>query len=457
MIIVLLNSSQEDTVSSWKFDNADTHLKGGKMVRLRTISIAIVLISVAQILTGCAGFTKYGELEKNARQHYQSGDYDLAVFGCVESLILNPQYNKAQTLIKDTFRISVNAHQANIEELKASWAKFKWDNIVAEYKALIKLKRAVESLPTLKVRRTGEIIRFELTGYSQNLMEAEANAADVHYQAGIHLSHKEGMDLKKQAAKEFKTALHFVPDYKDASYRYEECRREAIKRMVIIPFEDKTGKEGKYGAISEMITDEIIASVMGDPIATEFLELVSREELGRVLREQELQMSGWVDEQSVVEVGELLGVHEILFGKITQITYIPPETPIKRLKRKTDVVVREVKHKDAEGGTTTKKVYRTVSAKVKIYTRKTKASIIGSYKIVEVKTAKLRKSASLRGETSFQYQWATYDGDKRALENEDKELIAKGKKLAPPEEELVLQAARNLSASLAEDLKAYVR
>ena len=417
------------------------------MRRLRMISIAICVIFVAQILAGCAAFTKYGGLEKKARQYYQRGDYDLAVFRCAESLRLNPNYEKAQVLIKDVFRAAVNARQGNIEELQASSAEFRWDNIAAQYEALIKLNQAVESLPTLRVKKTGEVIRFELTDYCQNLREAKANAAEAHYQVGLRLSKRGGIDIQKQAAKEFKTALSFLFGYKDASERYEKCRREAIQRMAISPFEDKSGKGGKYGAISEMITDQIIANVMGASTATEFLELVSREELETVLEEQKLQLSDLVDRQTAAKLGKFLGVHGILLGKITQIIYTPPRTTTKVLKRQTEVSV-----KVGEEYRT-----RTVSASVKVYTRPSKASIIGSYKIIDVQTARLRDAASFDGKADFQRQWATYSGDKRALKSEDDRLIAKGEQLAPSEEELVLEAARNLGNSLGEDLKAYVR
>lgn len=405
---------------------------------------------VAQILAGCATFTEYGEIEKTARQYYRRADYDRAVFTCAEALRLNPEYGKAQKLIKDAFRAAVKWHQAKIKELKASSAKFRWDDIVAEYEALTKLNRTVETLPTLKVKTTGEVIRFEIRDYSQNLMEAKTNAAEIHYQEGLVLLQKEGIDFQKQAAKEFKAALCFVPGYKDASERYEKCRREAIKRMaiIIIPFEDKSGKEGKYGAISEMITDEIIASVVEDSAAAEFSELVSREELEGVLREHELQISGLVDEQTAVEVGKLLGVHEILLGRITQIAYTAPITTIKRFERKTEIVAAESKEAT---------VYETVSAKVKVYTRTSKASILGSYKIMEIKTGNLKKSAFFEGIADYQYQWATYDGDDRALKSEDNELVKKGRQLPPSEEELIRQAARNLSISITRDLKVYLR
>ena len=57
------------------------------------ISLAIALI--LSLTYGCATFMEYGKLEKNARQNYQRGNYDLAVSDCAAALKLNPDYAKA--------------------------------------------------------------------------------------------------------------------------------------------------------------------------------------------------------------------------------------------------------------------------------------------------------------------------------------------------------------------------
>jgi curli biogenesis system outer membrane secretion channel CsgG len=421
----------------------------------------MMIIFIAFVLSSCGVmkgyFTQYGTLERRARQAYQREDYDQAVFNCVQSLKINPNYDKAQRLIQDAFRLAVEKHLNRIGQLKSSAGKFKWDNIVPEYEALIKLNNAVGSLPILRVEKTGETIQFKLTDYSEKLRSAKEKAAEAHYQEGIRLSQKEEINSKKQAAKEFKLALSFVPGYKDAIGRYEKCKREATMRVAVIPFEDKSGKTGRYGALSEMITDKLIAEIMNDPAATEFLELVTREELEKILREQQLQISDLVDEKTAVEVGKLLGVHSILTGKITQILYVPPRTTQNTVKRKARVVVREEKYKDEEGKEHIRHIYGDVYATVTTYSKSTKASIIGSYKIIEVKTASIKKSAFFEGKAEFEGVWAKFSGDERALTGEDESLIERGEQVTPTEEEMVLQAAHNLAISLSRDLKSYVK
>lgn len=409
------------------------------------------------LMLGCAGLSQYGKLESSARKYYQRGNYDLAVFDCARALKINSSYEKAQILIQDAFRAAVNSHESKLAELKPSKAKFKWDEIVTEYEALLKLNKTIKELPTLKVKKTNEVIKFEITDYSENLAEASTNAAEAHYQEGLDLSEKEGIDIQKQAAKEFKAAMVFIPEYKDAGTLYERSRTAGIKRLAIIPFEDKSGKGRKYGDLPGMIVDYIVSDVMNDPSAMEFLEIISRDQLELVMQEQALGQTGILDEKSAVELARILGVHEILTGKITQIIYTPSNTISKNVRQEAKVVVGEEKYIDKKGKKRTRNVYGNVNATATIYTRTTSAKIAGSYKMIDVKTAKLKKSESFTGNSNFKHEWATFRGDERALDRDVGRLASESEKPAPVEEEMVNQAANNLASSLSRTLKEYAR
>ena len=108
-------------------------------------------------------------------------------------------------------------------------------------------------------KKTKQRLVFNIKDYTPQLNEASEKAAEVHYQEGILIAASgNDVDTQKMAAKEFKKAADYVPGYKDSSIRYEESRRAGVKKMAILPFEDKTGKAHLYGALSERITDDII-------------------------------------------------------------------------------------------------------------------------------------------------------------------------------------------------------
>jgi len=421
------------------------------------ISLAIQSTFLLLLTVSCAMFTQYGTLESSARNSYRRGDYDKAVLDCAQALKINPEYEKALTLIQDAHKAALSSHDNKISFLKESKDKFKWDQLVSEYESLNMLREALLYLPVLTSPTTGNQISLPVPDYTGDLKDAKDNAAEGHYQEGLTLLDLEGIDNSKQAAHEFKLAQNFVANYKDASARYEEARAAAVLRLAIIPFEDKSGKTEKYGAVAETIIDETIERIMGDRNATEFLEIITRDELDHVLKELKLGTSGLMDQETAVELGNIVGAHKILTGKITQIIYTPIRTVKKRKTEKTKVVVRKEKYIDENGEEQTRAIKQTVKAYVKIYTITTKASIKGSYRITDVNTGKLDWSDSFLGFADFSEKWATFTGDKRALKWKQKNLVEKGEQLAPVEDEMISKAAQNAVANLTKSLKEYAK
>lgn len=459
-------------------------------------------IGVVFLIAGCAGFSQYGKLEESARTYSVRGDYDNAVFQVVTSLKLKPDYDKSQELIVDVFPRAVDAHLEKIKAAKSNGAKFKWDTVVAEYEALNKINQAVKTLPALTNGKTKQLIRFDIQDYTTILVEPTNNAAEDHYQEGKRLFGKEGMvnrdqaakefsaankyvpgykdaitlaadgyyreglllakaedvDTQKKAAKAFKTAQHYVSGYKDSADLYEKARKAGVKRIAIIPFENKSGKS-QFGGISEAIVDGTVSDVMGDSSATEFLEIISRDQLEQVMQEQKLGMTGFVNEKTATQLGNILGVKEIVTGKITQIIVSREKITPKRYRLKETVCARE----DAKG----KCIQNAeVYADVTEYNRTAGATITGSYSVIDVKTAAIKKQVNLEGKYTFSAEWATYSGDETALgkpgffrdsKAQVRDLISKSEQNAPGEEEMVNSARVDLVAKLSRSFKDYAR
>ena len=461
------------------------------------------VIGVALFIAGCAGLTQYGKLEESARELSTRGNYDQAVFQVVESLKLKPDYDKSQELIVDIFPRAVDGHLEKIKSAKSSSAQFKWDTVVAEYEALIKINQAVKSLPVLIAEGTKQPIHFDIHDYTQDITEPTNNASEVHYQEGRRLFGKEGMvnrdqaakefsasnkyvpgykdaltlaadgyyreglllakaddvDTQKKAAKAFKAAQEFVPGYKDAADLYEKARKAGVKRIAIIPFENKSGKGG-YGAIADAIVDGTVSDVMGDSSATEFLEIVSRDQLEQVMQEQKLGMTGFVDGKTATQLGKILGVKEIVTGKITQIAASREKTTPKRSRLKETICVQENSKGDCVQNA---EVYADVTE----YNRTASATITGSYSVIDVKTAAIKKQANMEGKYAFSAAWATYTGDEKALgrpgffgrdnKADVRDLLRKSEQNAPEEEEMVNLAEKDLVAKLSKSFKDYAR
>ncbi len=137
-------------------------------------------------------------------------------------------------------------------------------------------------------------------------------------------------------------------------------------------------------------------------------------------------------------------MHEILTGKITQITHTPERTTSSTYARQGRVFV-------------SKNQYRDVSARVTVYRRTSSAAITGSYQIIDVKTGRLKKSDAFVGKDEFVAVWGGFTGDEAALNGDDRAVCSQGESFPPMEEEMIRRAAHELALSLAQSLKLYAR
>ena len=423
------------------------------------LKITVTLSVIAILIAGCAAFTAYGSAMLEGRSAFNNGNYDHAVVKAAESLMIKPEYEPAQTLIKKAFRASNQEHKTKLDQLAISEGKFKWDDMVTEYKALIRIHSTVNKLPPITMA-SGEIIVLETADFSKNLAEAAKEAAEAHYQEGIKLemtSHiSDDINLKKQSAKEFKIASDFVPGYRDSAERYEEMRKAAILRMAVF-FEDRSQTYGGYGPVTLTVMDNVVSSILNDQSATEFLELMTRDQLNRVIQEQALSQTGMTNELTAIEAGKILGINQILTGRITQIIYTIPQLTNNTRKVTRKVVTGEEEYTDKDGNKKTRKVRSNVSASFTKYSKRTSASIHGSYNIIDVETSKILRSNTFKESSSSRVEWGTFTGDARALSGLDKRLTAKGERPLPNAQTMVSQAASKLANSLANSIKEYAR
>ena len=421
----------------------------------------LTLIFALLCVTGCAG--KHGKLMESAQANYRVNDHEGALRDAVMALKLKPDYEKAQNFAPTFFRAAVEARQNKIKRLQSSSDEFRWDGLVAEYKGLIEINRLVKSLPPLIHKKTKQRITFETADYSTQLRQASENAAEAHYQKGIRLANSgTDVDTQKSAAKAFRKAKEFVPGYKDADDRYIQARDAGVKRMAIFTFEDKTGKTDKYGSgLLDEITDVIIGNVQDDPEAAEFLEIIAREEVEAVMAEQNFGFSERFDNKTVAGIGQVAGVHELVIGKITRLTYTPARTKNKSSPRSVRVrtATGTEEYVDKNGKIKTRKTYatKTLSATFIHYTIASSVTITGSYEILDVKTAKVNKTDRFTVTHDFSAEWGGYRGDKNALKRGEAHLVDLGEQEAPLEEDMVFDAAEKLSAELSKKLIAYAR
>ena len=411
----------------------------------------LLVIIMLLLVSGFAGCSKNKNLHKKALNFLERGDYDRATMLAAESLLLKPDYDKAIYTLQEAYPKANQRHLDEISALKDSENNDKWEFILDEYTALEKLHRSVRKLPPLSDPHSGVRLIFDSRDYSSDIKEARTNAAENYYQKGIHQSRIDSSrSSQKKAAGFFQSALNLVPDFKDSASRYETARQNAITRVAITAFEDKSGAHGRYGAIADILADLVLSYIIYDEDNCEFVEIITRAQMDQVMQEQELSTSGLVNESSAARIGLLLGAQEILSGRILQVDYISP--------RITALDVHETANVDIEDESQEQSTNKEVSCHFRKYTKRSGLQILASFSVVDVSTGRIMLQKSLSGSQNFEAEWGeVISGDIRALSPSQKNLAQKGEPSAPTAKEMVNETLNVLSRDIASYFFEYIK
>jgi len=153
-----------------------------------------------------------------------------------------------------------------------------------------------------------------------------------------------------------------------------------IKEVAVVDFKgpDRSGSQ-----IATLLQAKLIES--------QYFDIIERDKINRILEEQNMSMSGVMDEETAVEIGKLLGVDAMIFGEVTQYE-VPPDKEItqKVKKRKFTGRYKTVEKKDKKTGETKKvreKIYEDVWVDETHYVRQGNVAV--NFRVANVKTGRL--------------------------------------------------------------------
>lgn len=395
------------------------------------LSISIFLVCI--LSSSCAP-----HFWKMAQRAHESGDIVAAVKYSVQTLKEKPGYEDAIDFLSNQLPRAYD--DLYVRAQRAERAN-DWDEAFTLYDNILTMSDAVRSLPPQTHPKTKQVVTFPTKDVDTERSSARTNAAQKHYQAGLSF---ESQGLSKDAAKAFSRALSYISNYKDAPTRYEKNRQAAVKRIAVMPFENLSGKE-YYGAIGAVIADLLITEAMADPSNLEFMELVTREKITEILREQRFTQTDMVDPKTAAEIGKILGIDVFVFGKVTSIVADYPPDVVSTFEEKNEISQGKDKPK------------RKVAATVTVISRKANARLTCSFQIVDVARGSIVKSGVAPWVETVEIKFGRYKGDKEALSYSSRELCNRQELHPPPDDELVNRAAENSARDLARQIAAFFR
>jgi tetratricopeptide (TPR) repeat protein len=229
----------------------------------------------------------------------------------------------------------------------------------------------------------------ELKGVARN--EPLYMAATSHFDEGRY----------RQAYREFDEVYRNDPNYRDAAVLRQECLNLGQYPVALSPFENTSGVRG----IEKRVYAFFVTSLtqINDP----FLRIIERDNMEMILAEQRLSLSGIVDQNTALQVGNLLGAKALVTANVLSYSTLPGK--LRRIE-KDGFEAYTVKLYNTE----TKKNYfetRYKPVKYSEYVQNNEARISVQYKAISLESGEVIFSHIVDKKEEDQMYYAAYDGE----------------------------------------------
>jgi tetratricopeptide (TPR) repeat protein len=254
--------------------------------------------------------------------------------------------------------------------------------------------------------RAAETVFAKIAKLEPNYKDASSLQA-VAYLEPLYRAGKADLEggRYRKAYDELGRVVEKDPAYKDATALRQEALTKGQYTIAVLPFTSATKRTD--------ITSRVQAHAMTALVETKdpFLKVVDRENIDRILEEQRLGLSGVVDEQTAVRVGNLIGAQAVLMGNV--IDYREEAGTLRRSTKDAyeSYRVQQVNKETGEKYFVTK--YKPV--RYSEYFQENKVVMSFSYRLVSLETGEVLASKVVDRQVEDHMYYATYDGNGEML------------------------------------------
>jgi hypothetical protein len=354
----------------------------------RTLLISVFCITIG--MTSCV----------TGKKALENGQYDKAVIQAVNRLKSKDSSEKAKSTLRKAYQFAVKSHLDNVARASASPDQLKWEHMASEYQKINTLYDEIRRCPSCM-----DIVPSPVK-YDAELASTRQKAADVRYDLGVTaLQQKSNRNKAMEAHRHFKKVKEMVPRYKDIDDKLAEALFHATLKVVIEPIPSPSRMmELRH----EFFVDKIYEYVHHQMI-NEYVRFYSPDEA----RAEQLER---VDH-----------VIQMKFDEFTLGNIIQNNTEREVSKDSVELAV-----KDGQ------KIYGTVKAKIRVSEKTIVGGGVLDFRVFDDVSRNVITHEKMPSSYTWRARWATFEGDKRALNKEELELIGL-KEIYPPSPQIMFE------------------
>lgn len=363
----------------------------------------LLIASTVLLFTAC----------KSSKDYLSRADEDKTFFDVVKTLNKRSNNQSAESALPVVYEKVQQKHLNNISSYKNYKEIARWDKIIREYNTLQDMYEAI--IGSVTASRLVNAVN-----YTTEIYDAKLQAAEDYYKSASELLLSYSRDDVKKAYSYFNKAGKYIHGYKDASSKMDEAYQKAVINVIINPVQDNSfffntgwGNNG-YNYSNEYFQQALIRELGGTYSSRYPAKFFTDWEA----RRNNIQPDWVID----------LTLRNMDIPRPTSFNYS------RNVSRQIEV------GKDTSGRT----VYQTVHATVNITKQSFTARGQMDVNITDVISRKNISYNTYSDSYSWEEEFATYTGDRRALSNNDWALINNKNNSAPGKDEVLNELYRKI-------------
>jgi hypothetical protein len=356
----------------------------------------------------------------SGKQAYERGDYYGAVMKAVNRLRQNPGHSKSREALQGAYPLAIEYYESQAKNEIASNSPYKWKNAIQSYTTINQLYEAIKQCPGCL-----QVVKNPVNYYGE-IGPLKEKAADESYNAGITALMRGTREDAKTAYYNFVDVQNFVPGYKDVLEYLDKAKFEATLKVVV----EQIPVPARYNLSGGFFQDKVEEFLHSNYPDRGFVKFYTPEEAKR----SDLP---YVDQILRIQFDDFSVGNSVLREKEETIT-------------RDSVKVGEAK---VEGKTIP--VYNTVKAKFTTYTKEVTSSGLLSMIIVDGRTNGILSHQKFDGKYVWVNQWARFNGDERALTDQQLALCKLKENNPPVAQDLFLEFTRPIYDRLIPALRSF--
>jgi len=329
----------------------------------------------------------------SVKKALQRGDYYDATLKAVERLRQSPNNKKARHTLGEAYYRAVEENLRTTRTLDTKINPLNWEKIAQSYGRINEMGN--------EIRRSPAALRIvkNPTSYLGEEIKAKEKAAEARYNEGVKAMALNTREDAKKAYYHFVKANEWVNGYKDVATQIPIAKDAATLKVLVQPIQ----VPNSFGLGRDFVQNQVMEYLNTNRRMNEFVTFyLSWQTPNYCCADQLLLMS--FDEFTVGQV----------FQKEKTTTAI-------------DSVRRSVRLDDGSSKTITDAVKADYTHHEQYVVSNGRLDV----RIIDVKTNRILMQDKYPGEFVWRNEWGTYQGDKRALDEEQEKAI-KARPIAPP-------------------------